>query len=252
MAKNKILVFLPTYNEAGHVEELRGRIKATGAPVDIMFLDDNSTDGTGEIIDRFAAEDESMLAVHRPGKEGIGGAHLEGIRRAYDGGYKILVTMDSDLVHKPEDIPAFLEATEQADIVIGTRFEMKDSLAEWSLFRKVLTHLGHMLTRLMLRHDFDATGGFRAYRLDRIDQRAFDLVRAKDYEFFFTSLTILHLNDYSIFEIPIELPGRMYGHSKMELRHLAKSVLLMAKLGLQRVFQRDRLLLKPSGPAAKE
>ena len=78
MAKNDILVFLPTYNEAGHVEEMRRRIQAIGAPVDIMFLDDNSTDGTGEMIDMFAAEDETVLAVHRPGKEGIGGAHLEG------------------------------------------------------------------------------------------------------------------------------------------------------------------------------
>ena len=165
MAKNDILVFLPTYNEAGHVEEMRRRIQAIGAPVDIMFLDDNSTDGTGEVIDMFAAEDKTVLAVHRPGKEGIGGAHLEGIRRAYEGGYKILVTMDSDLVHKPEDIPAFLAASENADVVIGTRFEMKSSLDEWNLFRKVLTHLGHMLTRLLLRHNYDATGAFRVYRL---------------------------------------------------------------------------------------
>ena len=115
MAKNDILVFLPTYNEAGHVTEMRDRIKATGVAADIMFLDDNSTDGTGEIIDRFAAEDETMFAVHRPGKEGIGGAHLDGIRRAYEAGYKILITMDSDLVHKPEDIPAFLAAGEAAE-----------------------------------------------------------------------------------------------------------------------------------------
>lgn len=244
MAKNEILIFLPTYNEAGHVTEMRDRIKATGVPADIMFLDDNSTDGTGEIIDRFAAEDEAMLAVHRPGKEGIGGAHLEGIRCAYEAGYKILITMDSDLVHKPEDIPAFLAASDAADIVIGTRFEMKDSLAEWNLFRKTLTHLGHMLTRLLLRHNFDATGAFRVYRLDRIDRRVFDLVEARDYEFFFTSLTILHLNGYPIAEIAIELPGRVYGHSKMELRHMAKSVLLMVKLGLKRVFKRERLILK--------
>jgi dolichol-phosphate mannosyltransferase len=241
--QNDILVFLPTYNEAGHVDEMRRRIKATGLPVDIMFLDDNSTDGTGDIIDGFAAADPAMFAVHRPGKEGIGGAHLDGIARAYDAGYKILVTMDSDMVHKPEDIPAFLEASEQADIVIGTRFERADSLAEWNLFRKTLTHAGHMLTRLLLRHDYDATGAFRVYRLDRIDRRAFDLVEARDYEFFFTSLTILHLNGYSIVEIPIELPGRVYGESKMELKHMAKSVLLMVKLGARRVFAREKLLV---------
>ena len=129
---------------------------------------------------------------------------------------------------------------------------MKCSLDEWNLFRKVLTHLGHMLTRLLLRHNYDATGAFRVYLLDRIDRRVFDLIQTRDYEFFFTSLTILHLNDYPIAEIAIELPGRVYGHSKMELRHMAKSVLLMVTLGLKRVFARQRLLLASSDPAAKE
>ncbi|MEE2932967.1 MAG: glycosyltransferase [Pseudomonadota bacterium] len=245
---NRILIFLPTYNEAGHVKEMRDRIKATRVPADIMFLDDNSTDGTGDIIDCFAEEDVTISAVHRPAKSGIGGAHLEGIRRAYDMGYDTLVTMDTDLVHKPEDIPTFLDASNASDIVIGTRFELKNSLAEWNFFRKVLTHLGHLMTRLLLRHNFDATGAFRVYRLDRIDRRVFDLVKASDYEFFFTSLTILHLNSYTITEVPIELPGRVYGHSKMEIRHMIKSVLLMFKLSWLRLFKRRLLIINKPDP----
>ena len=245
---NRILIFLPTYNEAGHVKEMRDRIKAIRVPADIMFLDDNSTDGTGDIINCFAEEDVTISAVHRPAKSGIGGAHLEGIKRAYDMGYDTLVTMDTDLVHKPEDIPKFLDASNASDIVIGTRFELKNSLAEWNLFRKVLTHLGHLMTRLLLRHNFDATGAFRVYRLDRIDRRVFDLVKASDYEFFFTSLTILHLNSYTITEVPIELPGRVYGHSKMEIRHMIKSVLLMFKLSWLRLFRRRLLIINKSDP----
>ena len=245
---NRILIFLPTYNEAGHVKEMRDRIKAIRVPADIMFLDDNSTDGTGDIINCFAEEDVTISAVHRPAKSGIGGAHLEGIKRAYDMGYDTLVTMDTDLVHKPEDIPKFLDASNASDIVIGTRFELKNSLAEWNLFRKVLTHLGHLMTRLLLRHNFDATGAFRVYRLDRIDRRVFDLVKASDYEFFFTSLTILHLNSYTITEVPIELPGRVYGHSKMEIRHMIKSVLLMFKLSWLRLFKRRLLIINKSDP----
>jgi dolichol-phosphate mannosyltransferase len=244
MAKNEVLIFLPTYNEAGHVPVILERIQATGVKADVVFLDDNSTDGTRDIIDGFAAEFENVFAIHRTGKLGIGSAHLDGIRYAYDRDYRILVTMDSDLVHKPEDIPAFLEAGDKADVVIGTRFEMKNSLAEWNLFRKTLTHLGHILTRLLLRHDFDSTGGFRAYRLDKIRREAFDLVKARDYEFFYTSLTILHLNGHSIAEIPIELPGRVYGHSKMQLTHMAKSVLLMVKLGIKCQLFRKSLLLE--------
>jgi dolichol-phosphate mannosyltransferase len=244
MPKNEILIFLPTYNEAGHVPIILERIQATGVKADVVFLDDNSTDGTRDIIDGFAAKFDNVFAIHRTGKLGIGSAHLDGIRYAYDKGYQILVTMDSDLVHKPEDIPAFLEASDKADVVIGTRFEMKNSLAEWNLFRKTLTHLGHMLTRLLLRHDFDSTGGFRAYRLDKIRREAFDLVKARDYEFFYTSLTILHLNGHPIAEIPIELPGRAYGHSKMQLTHMAKSVLLMVKLGIKCQLFRTSLLLE--------
>tara|TARA_Y100001936_G_C15986801_1_gene620007 strand:- start:145 stop:894 length:750 start_codon:yes stop_codon:yes gene_type:complete len=243
MPKNEMLIFMPTYNEAGHVPIIVERIQATGLAADIIFLDDNSTDGTGEVIDEYAEKFENIFAIHRAGKLGIGSAHLDGIRYAYDQGYRILITMDSDLVHKPEDIPAFLNASEHADIVVGTRFLLKDSLAEWNLFRKTLTHLGHILTRLFLRHNYDATGGFRVYRLDHIRRETFDLVKSRDYEFFYTSLTILHLNGYPIAEVPIELPGRVYGHSKMQLRHMAKSVLLMMKLGLKIQFSRRSLLL---------
>lgn len=239
-----MLIFLPTYNEAGNVEDMLQRIQATGIAADVLFLDDASTDGTGEIIDRLAAGHDSVFAMHREGKLGVGSAHLAGIRRAYDEGYRILVTMDSDFVHMPEDMPRFLVASEASDIVVGTRFRKKESLAEWNLFRKTLSHLGHLLTRLLLRHDYDATGAFRLYRLDRIDRVAFDLVRTRDYEFFFTSLTILHLNGYRITEVPILLPGRVYGTSKMQLKHMVKGVLVMVRLGLVRALFRHRLLLR--------
>ncbi len=242
MTPSNTLIFMPTYNEAGHVPILINRIREILGAVDILIIDDNSTDGTGELIDELAEEDDHIHAIHRTEKLGIGSAHLKGIQYAFDNGYKILVTMDSDLVHKPEDIPAFLKASQVSDVVIGTRFQRKGSLAEWSIFRKVLTHLGHILTRILLRHNFDATGGFRVYRLDRISNSTFDIVSARDYEFFYTSLTILHINGHPITEIPIELPGRAYGQSKMQIRHMAKSVFLMVMLGIKvRLFNRTLL-----------
>lgn len=243
MSESDTLVVLPTYNEAGHIPILYNRLKALNINADIVFIDDASPDGSGELIDTIAAKDPHVYAIHRAGKSGIGGAHLCGIAYAYDNGYKTLITMDTDLVHKPEDIPDFLEASKKTDIVIGTRFFFKESLKEWNIFRKTLTHLGHKLTKLFLRHDYDSTGGFRVYRIDRINRQAFDLVKARDYEFFFYSLTILHLNGYSISEIPIELPGRVYGTSKMEIKHMAKSLLLMIKLGWICQFQRHRVIV---------
>ena len=243
MRRNDILIFIPTYNEAGHVEPLYRRIQATGLAADVLFLDDNSSDGTGEILDGFAAESDTVSVIHRPGKLGIGSAHRMGIEAAYENGYPVLVTMDADFVHKPEDIPAFLAEAETHDTVVGTRFVRAESLAEWDPVRKMATRFGHFLTKLLLRHDFDATGAFRVYRLDRIDRRLFDLIKSNDYEFFFTSLTILHLNGYRIAEVPIDLPWRQYGTSKMAVRLMIKSVLVMMKLGAVATFRRRSLLV---------
>jgi dolichol-phosphate mannosyltransferase len=241
--RNDILVFMPTYNEAGHVEQMLERIRATGVSADVMFLDDNSTDGTAEIIDHLTEIDDAVFVIHRTGKLGIGSAHRVGINHAYEAGYRILITMDADLVHRPEDIPSFMDAGNAHDIVVGNRFVQKDSLAEWNLFRKTLTRAGHIMTRLLLRHNFDATGAFRLYRLDTIDRQIFESVRADNYEFFFTSLTVLHLNGCSIAEVPVLLPSRVYGTSKMELKHIFKSVFAMLRLGMQVCLARKSLLL---------
>ena len=242
MMPANILIFMPTYNEAGHIPIIINRIREVLGEIDILIIDDNSTDGTGDLADNLSEKDKNIFVIHRTGKLGIGSAHLTGIQYAFEKGYEALVTMDSDLVHKPEDIPAFLKASKDHDVVIGTRFHRKGSLAEWSIFRKILTHLGHFLTRVLLRHEFDATGGFRVYRLDKISRSTFDSISARDYEFFYTSLTILHLNGHSITEIPIELPGRVYGQSKMQIRHMIKSVMLMLLLGVRiRVLRRSLL-----------
>jgi dolichol-phosphate mannosyltransferase len=236
------LIFVPTYNEAENLEALYRRIEALGLDTDILFLDDNSPDGTGQIIDRLVAENPRVHAIHRSGKLGIGSAHRDGIRWAHQHGYEILVSLDCDFTHSPELIPEFLKFSSEYDVVIGSRYLSKNSLPGWSVLRKFLTGLGHFLTTKLLGMPHDATGAFRVYRLDRIPDAVFDAVYSRSYSFFFESLYVLWLNDYRIKEISIALPARTYGHSKMAWRDAMYSALLLTHLCAKTKINRKAFL----------
>ena len=219
-----LLILIPTYNEKENVETIYREIRAQELPADILFLDDNSPDGTGELVQAIAQKDTGVFSKHRSGKLGVGSAHLEGIQYAYEQGYSALITMDCDFTHQPEDIPKFLELAEDYDLIIGSRHLQEKSLEGWSLQRRLLTRLGYFLTGTLLNIPYDATGAFRLYRLDRIDRQVFSLVTSHSYSFFFESLFFLlnrlHLR---VVEIPIKLPVRACGHSKMKLKDIIGS-----------------------------
>lgn len=182
-----------------------------------------------------------MSVIHRTGKLGIGSAHKEGIKRAYEKGYGVLVTMDCDFTHSPEYILDFIKNSGQTDIVVGSRYLKKDSLSSWNLFRKSLTHLGHFLTVNLLNMPYDASGAFRLYNLKSIDQRIFSLIRSNGYSFFFESLFILNFNKKRIFEIPIELPSRTYGTSKMTWKDAWTSLEFLMALYMRKLFNTKSL-----------
>src|SRR5215470_6611419 len=200
-SKSSTLIFIPTYNEAENVGALFHSIRKLNLDAEILFLDDNSPDGTGTIIDELAAANPGVYTIHRAGKLGIGSAHVTGIRWAYESGYRLLVTMDCDFTHSPDRIPDFLAAATEYDVVIGSRYMQKDSLATWNLLRKTLTRVGHLLTITLLGMPYDATGAFRIYHLDRIPPGLFTLVYSRSYSFFFESLYVLWLNNFRIKEI---------------------------------------------------
>jgi dolichol-phosphate mannosyltransferase len=229
----RILIFIPTYNERENVRLMCEQIRALGLDADLLFMDDGSPDGTGKVLDELAAQDPRMRVVHRAGKSGIGSAHLEGIALAYDQGYDRLVTLDCDFTHSPSLIPAFLARSDEADLVVGSRYLETDSLPGWSLMRKSLTTFGHLLTKALLGISQDATGAFRVYNLRTIPRELFGLVRSRGYAFFFESLLILERNGHPIAEVPISLPARTYGNSKMSLVEVQRSVSTLFTLFLQ-------------------
>jgi dolichol-phosphate mannosyltransferase len=238
----KTLVMIPTFNEVENVEKITRDILALKLPLDILFIDDNSPDGTGTLLEKLR-ETYPISVYHRSGKLGVGSAHKRGIEYAYRHGYQQLVTMDCDGTHDPADIPEFMRIAEMSDIVVGSRHLQGSSLEGWSLWRQFVTRVGHILTSTMLRMPFDATGAFRCYRLDRIPQNAFWKVKMDDYSFFFESLAILHENGFRIKEIPITLAERSAGHSKLRFSDLIASFIIMGKLRYCLWFDRGRLLV---------
>ena len=212
---SRTLIFIPTYNERDNAPRMCREIHTLGIDADLLFTDDNSPDGTGKELDAMKTEFPSLLVHHRNGKLGVGSAHQEAIHWAYDNGYSRLVTLDCDFTHSPSDIPGLLDNLKDHDVVVGSRWIRPDSLPGWNVFRRIMTGGGHILTKALLGLQEDASGAFRGYRLEHIDRKIFSLIRSKGYAFFFESLFILKTNDCAIKQVPIVLPARTYGNSKM-------------------------------------
>jgi dolichol-phosphate mannosyltransferase len=233
MSEKDLLIFIPTYKERENVRLIVEGLRYNLGDVPILFCDDNSPDGTFEELRSLASKDDAIDVMRRPGKLGIGSAHKDGIREAARRGYRRLLTMDCDLTHQPSDCERFI-ACGEGDVVVGSRFVDPSSLADWNWMRKALTHGGHVATTWLLRLPYDATGALRLYHLDRIGVEWVDAVTSDGYAFFFESLMVLHDRHVAIRELPIRLPKRTYGSSKMSMRELCKSVGMLLYLATRR------------------
>jgi len=240
VSSQRILIFIPTYNESGNVERMVRELTSLHLAADLLFLDDNSPDGTGALLEKLASETPRMSVIHRKGKEGIGSAHQEGIRWAYDGGYDVLVTLDCDFTHDPRDIPVMLKALKGHAVTVGSRYMERGSLPGWNFMRRCLTILGHFLTTVLLKLPQDASGAFRAYDLKAVRRELFSLVTSASYPFFFESLFVLVRNGMSINEIPIILPARTYGHSKLTPREALRGGMYLLRLWLESLAHPER------------
>lgn len=239
------LIAIPTYNEAENVEAIYFRIKKLKINTDILFIDDNSPDGTANIIKKISSQDKSVVLILRKKKMGIGSAHLEGIEYAYKNEYKTLITMDCDFTHKPEDILKLLEKRQKANIVVGSRYIGSKSLSDWNLFRKTLTLIAHFLTKKLLEMPYDTTGAFRLYNLDKIPKGVFSRIESMGYSFFFESMFILYINGYKTKEVSIKLPARTYGSSKMTVKDILGSFIFLIETYLLSKIYKDSYIYTP-------
>ena len=160
---------MPTYNERENLEAMAGRVRAAVPDADLLVVDDNSPDGTGELADKLAAEDSHVRVLHRPGKGGLGAAYIAGFGWALDNGYGAAVEMDADGSHQPEQLPELLAALEDADLVIGSRWVPGGRTVNWPKSREFISRGGSFYSRRMLRIPLrDATAGYRVYRADTL------------------------------------------------------------------------------------
>lgn len=229
----ELLIFIPTYNERDNVRLITEGLRFHLPDAPILFCDDNSPDGTYAELTTLASDVPGILVERRDGKLGIGSAHKFGIRYAAKHGYRTLLTLDCDLTHQPSDCVRFVRHP-TGDVIVGTRFHDRAALADWNLMRKAITRLGHMATRLLLGIPYDATGALRRYRMDVLGYAWLDEVGSDGYAFFFESLMVLHRRGARIEELPIHLPKRTYGSSKMSVRELLRSCGMLLALSRKR------------------
>jgi dolichol-phosphate mannosyltransferase len=212
----RVLVIIPTYNEAENVRIIVGRVRASVPEADVLIADDNSPDGTGAIADELAGADDQIHVLHRRGKEGLGAAYLAGFAWARDAGYDAVVEMDADGSHAPEELPRLLDALVDSDAVLGSRWVPGGKVLNWPLSRHLISRTGNLYTRLALRMPFkDATGGYRAYRMKALDTMDLDGVASQGYCFQVDLAWRAYRQGHRVAEVPITFAERERGASKM-------------------------------------
>jgi dolichol-phosphate mannosyltransferase len=220
---------LPTYNEADNLESIveaaLPRLAAASPEHRLLVVDDNSPDGTGQIADRLAAENDAVEVLHRPGKEGLGRAYLAGFDRALEGGADLVLEMDADFSHDPADLPRLIEAATDADLVLGSRYISGGGVAGWAWHRRLLSRGGGWYARMILGVPVrDLTGGFKCFRREVLETVDLEQVHADGYGFQIEMTYRTIRAGFRVREIPITFRDRRAGTSKMDSRIAAEAV----------------------------
>jgi len=220
----KAVVCLPTYNE---VENLERMLRALGdKDVRVLVIDDNSPDGTGRLADRLAQELDYVDVLHRDHKEGLGPAYLAGFRRALSDGAELVLEMDCDFSHDPNDVPRLLAAVEQgADLALGSRYVPGGGVRNWGLMRRVISAGGSLYARVLLGVEVqDLTGGFKCYRRAALEAIDLDGVESKGYAFQIETTYRVLRAGFKVVEVPITFADREVGGSKMSRAIVAEAI----------------------------
>lgn len=238
----RVLVVVPTYNERDNLPLIAERIRAAVPEAHLLVADDNSPDGTGEVADELAAADDHIHVLHRPGKQGLGAAYIAGFRWGLAAGYDVLVEMDADGSHQPEELPKLLEAVaDGADLAIGSRWVPGGKVVDWPARREFLSRGANVYVRLMLGlHVRDATAGFRAYRAATLEKIGLSDVDSQGY-CFQVDLTLRTARDgLRVTEVPITFVERTVGTSKMSGRVVSEALWRVTLWGLTGLPRRLR------------
>lgn len=241
---DRVLVLLPTYNELENLPLIMERIRAAVPDADVLVLDDNSPDGTGELADKMAADDPRVQVLHRTGKAGLGKAYLAGFAWGLERGYDALIEIDADGSHPPEVLPRMLEVAGEADLVIGSRWVPGGAIVNWPKSREIISRGGNLYIRLALGMPVkDATAGYRVYRASALRTMGLGDVSSQGYCFQVDLTWRAVRQGLVVAEVPITFVERQIGASKMDESIVREAMLNVTQWGLaHRVDQVKRLV----------
>jgi dolichol-phosphate mannosyltransferase len=226
-------IVLPTYDEAENIGPISRAILQAAPGARLLVVDDGSPDGTGRLADELAASDTRIQVRHRPSKQGLGRAYLDGFGTALEGGASAIVQMDADFSHDPAVLPTLLAALEDgsADLVIGSRYTPGGGVVDWGLGRRLISRAGSLFARIVLRLPVhDLTGGFKAWRASTLRSIPFDGVHAGGSVFQLEMTHRASRTGARVREVPITFQDRRVGHSKMSRRIIAEALLVVVRL----------------------
>ena len=236
-----VLVVIPTYQERENIASIVKRVHATLPEVHVLVVDDDSPDGTGEIADEMAAADDRVRVLHRSGKSGLGTAYLAGFAVALQSDYQVIVEMDADGSHAPEDLPRLLAALPDADLVLGSRYVEGGRVVNWPAHREWLSRGANLYARLALGAPIrDITGGFRAFRRQVLEELELTGVASQGYCFQVDLAWRSLQAGFRVREVPITFTEREFGASKMSGAVMREAVWRIGSWGLTHRLSRFR------------
>lgn len=239
--ENNAAIAIPTYNEKDNIVKIIGEINSLGLAVDILVVDDNSPDGTGEIVESMKKTMPNLDVIHRPRKEGLGPAYVAAFRYFLDKGkHDYIFEMDADFSHNPKDIPRLLERARTCDVVVGSRYVKGGGVSDkWSNTRKNISKLGNLYARIITGLKVkDCTSGFKCYRKKVLQSIALDKLSLNGYGFQIQTLYQSRKNNFGICEIPIFFDERIRGKSKMHLRIVLEAFASLPLMRIRDIFGR--------------
>ena len=236
---DKILVIVPTYNERDNLPVLVERVMGLPIAVDLLIVDGNSPDGTGKLAEQIAVQQPRLKVLHEKEKKGLGRAYCEGFKWALERDYEYIMEMDGDFSHNPDDIPRFVEAAKDADLVLGSRYRDGIRVINWPLRRLMLSMAAAKYVQVITGMPIaDPTGGFKCFRRKALQSIDLDAVRSDGYSFQIELTHKLWRNGMRIVEVPIVFKDRFQGSSKMSSRIVREALWMVWRLWFQNGLRR--------------
>ncbi|MEO0246680.1 MAG: polyprenol monophosphomannose synthase [candidate division WOR-3 bacterium] len=241
----KVLVIIPTYNERDNIKEIIQAVLSKGNNIEILVVDDNSPDGTSEVVKEIKSDNPRVHLIERPSKLGLGTAYVEGFKFALKNNYDLIIEMDADFSHNPDDLPRLIAESENADLVIGSRYTNGISVVNWPLQRLLLSYFANLYARIVTGVPVrDLTAGFKCFKREVLEKIDLGRIHSDGYAFQIEMNFYAYELGFKIKEIPIIFIERRSGVSKMSNRIIKEAFFLVLLLRLKKIISRIKRLFK--------